>query len=37
MEVLQLPGYSEEEKTLIAQQYIIPKQLEAHGLRRQGR
>jgi ATP-dependent Lon protease len=32
MEVLQLPGYSEEEKTLIAQRYIIPKQLEAHGL-----
>ena len=32
MEVLQLPGYSEEEKTLIAQQYIIPKQLDAHGL-----
>jgi ATP-dependent Lon protease len=30
--VLQLPGYSEEEKTLIAQKYIIPKQLEAHGL-----
>ena len=32
MEILQLPGYSEEEKTLIAQKYIIPKQLEAHGL-----
>jgi ATP-dependent Lon protease len=32
MEVLQLPGYSEEEKTLIAQKFIIPKQLEAHGL-----
>lgn len=32
MEVLNLPGYSEEEKTLIAQKYIIPKQLEAHGL-----
>jgi len=32
MEVLELPGYSEEEKTLIAQRYIIPKQLEAHGL-----
>ena len=34
MEVLQLPGYSEEEKILIAQKYIIPKQLEAHGLGR---
>ena len=32
MEVLQLPGYSEEEKTLIAQRFIIPKQLDAHGL-----
>ncbi len=32
LEVLQLPGYSEEEKTLIAQKYIIPKQLELHGL-----
>jgi ATP-dependent Lon protease len=32
MEVLALPGYSEEEKTLIAQKYIIPKQLDAHGL-----
>ena len=29
LEVLQLPGYSEEEKTLIAQKYIIPKQLDA--------
>src|ERR1700736_3102613 len=28
MEVLELPGYSEEEKVLIAQRYIIPKQLE---------
>ena len=32
MEVLQLPGYSEDEKTLIAQKYIIPKQRDAHGL-----
>ena len=32
MEVLQLPGYSEEEKMLIARKYIIPKQLDAHGL-----
>ena len=36
LEVLQLPGYSEEEKTQIAQKYIIPKQLEAHGLDSQG-
>jgi ATP-dependent Lon protease len=33
MEVLELPGYSEEEKLLIARRYIIPKQLDAHGLR----
>jgi ATP-dependent Lon protease len=32
LEVLQLPGYSEEEKTQIAQKYIIPKQLDQHGL-----
>jgi ATP-dependent Lon protease len=32
LEVLQLPGYSEEEKTHIAQKYIMPKQLEQHGL-----
>jgi len=33
MEVLELPGYTEEEKIQIAQQYLIPKQLEAHGLK----
>jgi ATP-dependent Lon protease len=32
MEVLNLPGYSEEEKVLIARKYIVPKQLDAHGL-----
>lgn len=32
MEVLELPGYSEEEKIRIAQRFLIPKQLEAHGL-----
>jgi len=32
MEVLELPGYSEEEKILIAQRHLIPKQLENHGL-----
>ncbi len=32
MEVLELPGYTAEEKISIAKQYLIPKQLEAHGL-----
>ncbi|WP_145276082.1 endopeptidase La [Tautonia plasticadhaerens] len=32
MEVLELPGYAEEEKVLIAQRFLIPKQLEGHGL-----
>src|SRR5262249_31987317 len=32
MEVLQLPGYTEEEKLQIARQFLIPKQLDANGL-----
>ncbi len=32
MEVLELPGYSAEEKAHIARQYLIPKQARAHGL-----
>jgi len=32
MEVLELPGYSEEEKLRIARRHLVPKQLEAHGL-----
>lgn len=34
MEVLELSGYSEEEKLAIAHTYLIPKQLEEHGLKR---
>jgi ATP-dependent Lon protease len=33
MEVLNLSGYTEAEKAHIAQQFLIPKQLAAHGLR----
>jgi ATP-dependent Lon protease len=32
MEVIQLPGYTQLEKLRIAQQFLMPKQLEAHGL-----
>jgi ATP-dependent Lon protease len=32
MEVLMLSGYTDEEKIGIARQYLIPKQLAAHGL-----
>ncbi len=32
MEVLELPGYTEEEKVGIAFKYLIPRQIEAHGL-----
>jgi ATP-dependent Lon protease len=32
MEVLDLPGYTEDEKVRIAQRYLIPRQVEAHGL-----
>ncbi|MDY6844147.1 MAG: endopeptidase La [Thermodesulfobacteriota bacterium] len=32
MEILKLPGYTEEEKTGIALQYLIPKQIKEHGI-----
>jgi len=32
MEVLELPGYTSQEKLMIAKQYLIPRQLSAHGL-----
>ena len=32
MEIISLAGYSEEEKLHIARQYLIPRQLEEHGL-----
>src|SRR3989442_570941 len=33
MEVLRLPGYTEYEKTEIARRFLIPKQMEANGLK----
>ena len=32
MEVIRLAGYTEEEKVNIAERYLIPKQIKAHGL-----
>jgi len=33
MEVIELPGYLDEEKLKIARQFLIPKQLDGHGLK----
>ncbi len=33
MELISLPGYIDEEKVHIAKEFIIPKQLKAHGLK----
>jgi ATP-dependent Lon protease len=32
MEVIELPGYTDEEKVLIAHSFLIPRQMQAHGL-----
>jgi len=32
METLELPGYSEDQKMMIAKQFLIPKQINEHGL-----
>ena len=32
MEVLELPGYTANEKLMIAKQYLVPRQLETHGI-----
>ncbi len=36
MEVLELPGYTEPEKVKIARQFLVPRQLEEHGLADRG-
>jgi ATP-dependent Lon protease len=33
MEVIRIPGYTEDEKLNIAQRYLIPKQIKANGLK----
>ncbi|WP_448581768.1 endopeptidase La [Thermaurantiacus sp.] len=33
MEIIQLSGYTEEEKVEIAKRHLLPKQMEAHGLK----
>lgn len=36
MEIIRIPGYTEDEKLNIAKQYLIPKQLKEHGLPEDG-
>ncbi|MGF6375204.1 ATP-dependent Lon protease [Clostridiales Family XIII bacterium PM5-7] len=35
MEVIEVSGYTEEEKVKIAQQYLIPKKVKEHGLKKE--
>jgi ATP-dependent Lon protease len=32
LEILELPGYTRNEKSMIARQFLIPKQIEEHGM-----
>lgn len=34
MEVIEIPGYTQSDKLLIAKQYLVPRQLEANGLKK---
>ncbi|MBN1284866.1 MAG: AAA family ATPase, partial [Anaerolineae bacterium] len=36
MEVIEFPGYTEDDKLAIARQFLVPRQLEQHGLERSG-
>jgi len=33
MEIIRIPGYTEDEKVIIAQRHLIPKQVKDHGLK----
>ena len=35
MEIVEVPGYTEEEKVKIAQRYLIPKKVKEHGLKKE--
>ena len=35
MEVVEVPGYTEEDKVKIAQKYLIPKKIKEHGLKKE--
>src|SRR5437763_14342051 len=37
MEIIRIPGYTEDEKVEIAKRHLIPKQIKAHGLKKNGR
>ena len=34
MEVIRIPGYTEKEKNQIAKRYLVPKQIENHGIKK---
>jgi ATP-dependent Lon protease len=34
MEIIRIPGYTEDEKVEIAKRHLIPKEIEAHGLKK---
>ena len=35
MEIIEVPGYTEEEKVKIAQKYLVPKKIKEHGLKKE--